>query len=150
MSQLSKASIRMPETVRHRRNRSESSFHTDDKRYISDYNKSLIEELWLLKRKLNEKTNELDKLVELRDKLESEIIELSEALFQQAYAKVNAAQEETVQTQKLLDQAKAQIDELNAQVKHLKEFCLTLSLKECESLNIKRESSMAPKLYQEK
>lgn len=85
----------------------------------------LKDEIDHLKCLLKEKDDIIIKLVDIREKLESEVRELSASLFEQAYKMVNTAKEETVQTGKLLQEAQNKVDVLEAEVKALKELVIT-------------------------
>jgi Rab-3A-interacting protein len=89
------------------------------------YYNRLKEEIDHLKCLLKEKNDIIVKLVDIREKLESEVRELSASLFEQAYKMVNTAKEETAQTNKLLVEANNKVDILEAEVKALKELVIT-------------------------
>lgn len=91
-----------------------------------DQNLSKLKDELIEARKLvKEKDDMIFKLNDIRDRLESEIRELSACLFEQAYAMVNAAKDETAQSNKLLNEANGKIDVLEAEVKALKALVLT-------------------------
>ncbi len=108
-----------------RRSKSQIIYYGDEMHTIAEHNKQLIEDLYLLKKQLKEKDDTITKLNDIRDKLESEIQELSASLFEQAYLMVNTAKAEQAHTEKLLKEANGKIDVLQAEVKALKELVLT-------------------------
>jgi hypothetical protein len=108
-----------------RRSKSQIIYYGDEMHTIAEHNKQLIEDLYLLKKQLKEKDDTIMKLNDIRDKLESEIQELSASLFEQAYLMVNTAKAEQAHTEKLLKEANGKIDVLQAEVKALKELVLT-------------------------
>lgn len=120
-------SSRLCETPpRHRRTRSHHCIlFTDESEMINRYNKQLLEDLYILKRQLKQRDETIEKLNDIRNKLENEIQELSASLFEQAYSMVNTAKAETAQYEKLLKEANGKIDVLQAEVKALKEVVLT-------------------------
>jgi len=80
----------------------------------------LKDELEETKKLVKEKDATIIKLSDIRDRLESEIRELTASLFEQAYSMVNQAKEETAQSQKLLKEANGKIEVLEAELKALK------------------------------
>jgi cell division protein FtsB len=117
--------IKFPMTPLRRRTRSQTIFYGDEINTLSEYNKQLIEDLCLLKKQINEKDNVIRNLNDIRDKLESEIQDLSASLFEEAYIIANSAKAETSQAEKLLKEANGKIDVLQAEVKALKELVMT-------------------------
>lgn len=111
--------------INRRRAKSQVLFNGDDLNSLTDQNKLLIEDLFFLKKTLKIKDEKINELNDIRDKLESEIHELSASLFEQAYTMVNTAKAETVQAEKLLKEANGKIDVLQAEVKALKEVVMT-------------------------
>ncbi len=65
-----------------RRARSQILFNGDDLNTINDQNKLLIEDLYYLKKQLKDKDTIINELYDIRDRLESEIHELSASLFE--------------------------------------------------------------------
>ena len=63
---------------------------------------------------------EIEKLNDIRERLESEIRDLTAVLFEQAYEMVNNAKEETAQQVKLLNEANGKIHILEAELNALK------------------------------
>lgn len=108
-----------------RRAKSQILFDGDDLNSIVDQNKLLIEDVYHLKKQLKDKDTKINNLNDIRDRLESEIHELSASLFEQAYTMVNTAKAETAQAEKLLKEANGKIDVLQAEVKALKEVVIT-------------------------
>lgn len=108
-----------------RRSKSQIIYYGDEMHTIAEHNKQLIEDLYSIKKQLKEKDDTIIKLNDIRDKLESEIQELSASLFEQAYLMVNTAKAEQAHTEKLLKEANGKIDVLQAEVKALKELVLT-------------------------
>lgn len=94
---------------------------------LIEHNKQLMEDLFELKRQLKLKDDEIEKLVGVRNQLDSEMQELSASLFEQAYNMVNSARAEAAQSEKLLKEANGKIDVLQAEVKALKELVLNTS-----------------------
>ena len=117
--------LAMPMTPMRRRSRSQTIYYGDELNTVSEQNKQLIEDLCLLKKQLSDKDQIISKLNEIRDKLESEMQELSASLFEEAYHIANSAKAETAQAEKLLKEANGKIDVLQAEVKALKELVLT-------------------------
>ncbi len=68
-----------------RRAKSQILFNGDDLNTINDQNKLLIEDLYYLKKQLKDKDMTINELNDIRDKLESEIHELSASLFEVRY-----------------------------------------------------------------
>lgn len=117
--------MNMPMTPVRRRTRSQSIYFGDEITTVSEYNKQLIEDLFILKKRLKEKDDTIATLNDVRNRLESEIQELSASLFEQAYTMVNTARAEAAQSDKLLKEANGKIDVLQAEVKALKELVIT-------------------------
>lgn len=117
--------LTLPMTPVRRRTRSQTVYFGDEISTIAEYNKQLIEDLYILKKQLKEKDETILKLNDIRNKLESEIQDLSASLFEQAYLMVNTARAETAQSDKLLKEANGKIEVLQAEVKALKELVLT-------------------------
>lgn len=117
--------LNLPMTPVRRRTRSQTIYFGDEVSTVSEYNKQLIEDLYILKRQLKEKDDTIANLNDVRNKLESEMQELSASLFEQAYTMVNTARAEAAQSDKLLKEANGKIDVLQAEVKALKELVLT-------------------------
>jgi len=65
-----------------RRARSQIIYYGDDSNTTLEYNRQLIEDLIYLKKKLKDRDGEIEKLNDIRNKLESEIQELSASLFE--------------------------------------------------------------------
>ena len=74
--------LALPMTPVRRRAKSQIVFYGDEVNTASEHNKQLIEDLYLLKKQLKEKDMTILKLNDIRDKLESEIHELSASLFE--------------------------------------------------------------------
>lgn len=111
--------------LRRRRTKSQVIYNGDDLNTITEQNKLLIEDLFHLKKTLKKKDSIINELNDIRDRLESEMHELSASLFEQAYTMVNTAKAETAQAEKLLKEANGKIDVLQAEVKALKEVVMT-------------------------
>lgn len=122
---LSGVEYYLPNGSFRRRAKSQVVFYGDDPQTHAEYNKQLIEDLILLKKQLKEKDDQIFKLNDIRNKLESEIQELSASLFEQAYSMVNEAKAETAHMEKLLKEANGKNDVLQAEVKALKELVIT-------------------------
>lgn len=108
-----------------RRSKSQVLFSGDDLNTLTEQNKLLIEDMYYLKKTLKGKDEKINELNDIRDRLESEMHELSASLFEQAYTMVNTAKAETAQAEKLLKEANGKIDVLQAEVKALKEVVMT-------------------------
>ncbi|RMZ95793.1 guanine nucleotide exchange factor for Rab-3A isoform X5 [Brachionus plicatilis] len=117
--------LHLPMTPVRRRTRSQTIYLGDEVSTVAEYNKQLIEDVYVLKRQLKEKDGTIANLNDVRNKLESEIQELSASLFEQAYIMVNTARAEAALSDKLLKEANGKIDVLQAEVKALKELVLT-------------------------
>ena len=77
--------IALPMTPIKRRSRSQIMFYGDEINTIAEHNKQLIEDLYMLKKQIKEKDKKIDNLNDIRNKLESEIQELSASLFEVSY-----------------------------------------------------------------
>lgn len=117
--------LHLPMTPVRRRTRSQTIYFGDEINTIAEYNKQLIEDLYILKKQLKEKDETILKLNDVRNKLESEIQELSASLFEQAYLMVNTARAEAAQSEKLLKEANGKIEVLQAELKALKDIVIT-------------------------
>ncbi|CAF0711138.1 unnamed protein product [Brachionus calyciflorus] len=117
--------LALPMTPVRRRTRSQTIYFGDELNTIAEYNKQLIEDLYILKKQLKDKDETILKLNDIRNKLESEIQELSASLFEEAYLMVNSARAEAAQSEKLLKEANGKIDVLQAEVKALKQLVIT-------------------------
>lgn len=74
--------LTLPMTPVRRRTRSQTLFFGDEISTVSEYNKQLIEDVYLLKKQLKEKDGTIAKLNDIRDNLENETRELSASLFE--------------------------------------------------------------------
>ena len=77
--------LALPMTPIKRRSRSQIVFYGDEINTIAEHNKQLIEDLYMLKKQIKEKDKKIDNLNDIRNKLESEIQELSASLFEASY-----------------------------------------------------------------
>lgn len=78
--------LALPMTPIKRRSKSQIVFYGDEINTIAEHNKQLIEDLYMLKKQLKEKDKKIDNLNDIRNKLESEIQELSASLFEVSYS----------------------------------------------------------------
>jgi len=107
-----------------RRTKSQIVYNGSDSITANEQNKQLIQDLYALKKQLKVKDDTIEKLNDVRNKLESEIQELSASLFEEAHAMVNAAKAEKLFAEKLLKEARGKIDVLQDEIKLLKELVL--------------------------
>uniref|UniRef100_A0AC35U8H5 Sec2p domain-containing protein n=1 Tax=Rhabditophanes sp. KR3021 TaxID=114890 RepID=A0AC35U8H5_9BILA len=87
---------------------------------------SLEAELANLHNVLKEKQNKCNQLEELQKNVDSEVQELTEQLFQEAYRMVNSAEEKRMQAEILLEQSQLKVLTLNNEVEALKSIIKTI------------------------